>query len=267
VESYCIETGHLLLDRPIAMPGTIAMDRGYPYGSTQFGTREPHHGVEFNNATGTPVLAAADGVVAAVGDDSQKNYALYPETYGNLVVLEHHFAGMATPVYTLYGHLSKVEVRFGQTVLQGDEIGEVGSTGLAIGSHLHFEVREGRDDFFSNRNPALWLKPLSEDSGRLKGILAGRLVDSQGQPVYSDGVNVQYFPDRAGAQAAAWQVETYSPEAHPVGEDGTLRENFALPDLTPGDYRISLMWGGRLLERWVIVEPGRITFFILQVDR
>jgi murein DD-endopeptidase MepM/ murein hydrolase activator NlpD len=267
VVSYCIETGHLALERPIALPGTIAMDRGYPYGSTEYGTREPHHGVEFNNPFGTPVLAVADGKVVAAGDDSRKSFAIYPNTYGNLVVLEHHLASMAAPVYTLYGHLSKVEVQFGQTVRQGEEIGEVGSTGLAIGSHLHFEVREGQNDYDSNRNPALWLKPLSGPAGRLKGILAGRLEDGKGKPLYSDAVNIQYFPDRNGPPAVAWPVETYAPEAHPVGEDDTLRENLTLADLTPGDYRISLMWGGRLIERWVVVEPGSITFFIIQVDR
>ena len=137
-EDYCIEAGHFFLDRPITLPGTDTIDRGYPYGSTEGGTRDPHHGVEFYNASGTPVLAAADGLVVVAGDDSQTIYAIHPNSYGNIIVLEHHFTGIALPVFTVYGHLSKIEVQAGQTVRSGDRIGEVGATGAAIGSHLHF---------------------------------------------------------------------------------------------------------------------------------
>jgi len=267
LESYCIETGHFFLDRPIAMPGTISIDRGYPYGTTEGGTRDPHHGVEFNNASGTPVLAAADGRVVVAGDDSQKIYAIYSNSYGNLIVIEHHFPGIAQTVFTLYGHLSRVEVQVGQTVESGAEIGRVGSTGAAIGSHLHFEVRLGQDDYDSNRNPVLWLKPLAEASGGgALGVLAGRAEDAQGQPIQTTALNIQYFADPNGPQSAAWPVETYTPSGHPVKADDAWNENFTLGDLQPGNYRISLMWGGRLYERWVEVFPGQLTFFVLQVD-
>ncbi|HTX92146.1 MAG TPA: M23 family metallopeptidase [Anaerolineales bacterium] len=267
VKGYCIENGHFYFDRPIALPGTITIDRGYPYGTTEGGTREPHHGVEFYNASGTPVLAAADGVVAVAGNDSQTIYAVHTNSYGNLIVLEHHFPGIDEAVYTVYGHLSKVEVQVGQTVRAGDEIGKVGATGAAIGSHLHFEVRLGQNTYDSNRNPVLWLKPLDGADGTQFGALAGRLVDAQGNPLHVTDMNIQYFPDRNGPQAAAYQMETYAPEAHPVRSDDTWNENFAMSDIPAGNYRISKIWGGRLYEDWIVVEPGKVTFFVFQIGQ
>lgn len=263
--SYCIQNGYFFLARPIALPGTVTIDPGYPYGSTAGGTLEPHHGVEFYNGSGTPVLAAADGQVVAAADDSQTIYALTPNIYGNLVVLEHHFSGNTAALFTLYGHLSRVEVQLGQQVKQGDEIGLVGMTGIAVGSHLHFEVRQGADDYDSNRNPVLWLQPLLSANGAPLGVLAGRVEDGQGHPIHTSGVHIQYFPERDSPQAAAWQVETYAPEAHPVHGEDPWNENFTLGDLKPGDYRVSLIWGGKLLERWLMVEAGKITFIIIKV--
>ncbi len=266
-ESYCVEAGHFFLDRPIALPGTIMIDRGYPYGTTEGGTRDPHHGVEFNNATGTPVLAAADGRIVAAANDSQTIFAIYPNSYGNLVVIEHRFPGIPEPVYTVYGHLSRVEVQTGQTVHSGEEIAQVGATGAAIGSHLHFEVRLGQDNYDSNRNPVLWLKPLVDDAGGVTmGALTGRVENTLGELISTDALNIQYFADRNGTQTAAWPVETYVFTDHPVQSDDTWNENMAMSDLQPGDYRISLMWGGRLYERWVKVFPGELTFFVFQVD-
>ncbi len=263
--TYCIYSYLFPLKRPIALPGTISFDAGYPYGSTEGGTREPHHGVEFENASGTPVLAAADGVVAVAGDDSQVVYGLSPHTYGNLVVLEHHLPGFDVPIYSLYGHLSQVEVSVGQQVRQGDEIGRVGMTGIAIGSHLHFEVREGADNYDSNRNPALWLKPLDGPDGAPLGVLAGRLVDEQGHQLDSGELNIQYFPDSNGQQAGAWQLETYAPEEHPVHGEDMWGENFAKGDLMPGNYRLSFMWGGKLYEKWVKVGSGELTVVVFKV--
>jgi murein DD-endopeptidase MepM/ murein hydrolase activator NlpD len=264
--SYCIEDGHFVLDRPIAPPGTVRIDSGYPYGSTEGGTRDPHHGVEFYNASGTPVLAAAPGIVVVAGDDSQNNYALLPDTYGNLIILEHHFEGIVQPVYTLYAHLSRVEVQVGQTARQGDEIGQVGATGIATGSHLHFEVRLGKNNYDSNRNPVLWLKPLADEAGIGLGVLAGRVEDSQGNLLETDALNIQYFARPGGPQSAAWQVNSYAPEEHPVRRDNALNETFAMGDLPAGDYRISLIQNGRLYERQIQVEPGRLTFFVLRID-
>lgn len=253
--TYCIESGHFLLERPIALPATITIDPSYPYGSTQNGTRQPHHGVEFYNASGTPVLAAADGVVIVAGDDKEgATFSPWPNFYGNLIVLEHRLPGINQPVYTLYGHLSKIEAQSGLNVRAGEKIGEVGASGAAIGSHLHFEVRLGENTYESTRNPELWLQPHRSANGQLSGVLAGRILDAQGNPIVAP-LNAQYFPDPAKAAEMAYQPEIYQE----VRSDDLWQETFALGDLPVGHYRISYIWAGVLYERWVEVHPGKLT--------
>jgi murein DD-endopeptidase MepM/ murein hydrolase activator NlpD len=204
--------------------------------------------------------------VVIAGDDSQTVYGPVANFYGNLIVLEHHFPGIDQPIFTLYGHLSKIDVSTGQAVQAGEVIGEVGATGAAIGSHLHFELREGQDDYDSNRNPVLWMKPLVGEDGNSLGVIAGQLLDAQGNPTYTNGINLQYFLDPNGPQSAAYPVETYAPEKHPVHGDDTWNENFAFGDLPAGRYRISLMWGGKLYERWLEVQPGKVTLVVLKLN-
>ena len=86
-----------------------------------------HEGVDLGAAYGSPIAAAAAGVVI---------YAGWESGYGNLVVIDHG-GGLATA----YGHQSRIAVSFGQSVSQGETIGYVGSTGHSTGPHLHFEVR------------------------------------------------------------------------------------------------------------------------------
>ncbi|MFN6953242.1 MAG: peptidoglycan DD-metalloendopeptidase family protein [Acetobacteraceae bacterium] len=87
-----------------------------------------HRGVDFAAPTGTPVYAAADGVVESVR---------FERGYGNVVRLRHQ-GGMMT----LYAHLSRFApgMRAGVRVRQGQTIGRVGSTGMSTGPHLHYEV-------------------------------------------------------------------------------------------------------------------------------
>jgi murein DD-endopeptidase MepM/ murein hydrolase activator NlpD len=87
-----------------------------------------HTGLDLVLPQGSPILAADDGVVALVGTGSTG--------YGNYIVLEHS-GGLAT----LYGHLSKALVKPGDQVVQGQPIGQEGSTGNSTGPHLHFELR------------------------------------------------------------------------------------------------------------------------------
>jgi murein DD-endopeptidase MepM/ murein hydrolase activator NlpD len=90
------------------------------------GSREFHKGVDIVAPTGTPVRAAADGLVTAAGRMSG---------YGSMVHLAHGY-GMGTR----YGHLSRIVVTPGQRVKRGDIVGYVGSTGRSTGPHLHYEV-------------------------------------------------------------------------------------------------------------------------------
>ncbi len=88
-----------------------------------------HNGVDYGAPTGTPVRSVGDGVVESAGRQ---------EGYGNMVQLQHG-AGKTT----VYAHLSRIDVRKGQRVEQGQRIGAVGSTGWATGPHLHFEFKTG----------------------------------------------------------------------------------------------------------------------------
>ncbi|MFN3649059.1 MAG: murein hydrolase activator EnvC family protein [Armatimonadota bacterium] len=89
--------------------------------------RRLHSGVDIGAGTGSPVYAAADGEVF---------FASWRGGYGKCIILLH-----GGGVSTLYGHLSRIDVRSGQDVRRGQRIGAVGSTGLSTGPHLHFEVR------------------------------------------------------------------------------------------------------------------------------
>ena len=92
-------------------------------------TQRAHTGVDYAAPTGTPVMSVADGVVTE---------SSYQGAYGNMVVIQHNARQS-----TVYAHLSRMQVKRGQTIKQGDIIGAVGSTGLSTGPHLHFEFRIG----------------------------------------------------------------------------------------------------------------------------
>ena len=127
----------LLLDDRLArktVPTTMPIAAGYY--SSNYGQRiDPftgrssfHTGVDLIAPPGTPVLAAAGGVVAKVG--------FIPE-YGNLVDIDHD-----NGLTSRYAHLSKSLVKTGEIVMKGQKIALVGQTGRTTGPHLHFEVRE-----------------------------------------------------------------------------------------------------------------------------
>jgi murein DD-endopeptidase MepM/ murein hydrolase activator NlpD len=88
-----------------------------------------HTGVDISAPTGTPVKAAADGVVS---------YAQYFGGYGRLVIVTH-----SSGIQTYYAHLSKFDVIAGQEIRQSELVGRVGSTGRVTAPHLHYEVRVG----------------------------------------------------------------------------------------------------------------------------
>jgi len=90
-------------------------------------TYRVHFGLDFAAPSGTPIYATADGVVKVAGFNS--------DGYGNKVVIDHGFG-----YQTLYGHMVRVNVNPGQSVVRGSVIGYVGSTGKSTGPHCHYEV-------------------------------------------------------------------------------------------------------------------------------
>ena len=93
------------------------------------GRMRAHKGVDYAARSGTPIMAAGDGRV---------EYAGWKNGYGKTVIINH---GQGRS--TLYGHMSSINIKRGQSVSQGSTIGRVGSTGLATGPHLHYEFRVG----------------------------------------------------------------------------------------------------------------------------
>lgn len=91
------------------------------------GSREFHSGLDVGAPEGTPVYAVRDATVAEVGEDN---------VMGRYVVLTHPGG-----YQTVYGHLASINATIGEEVITGFILGTVGSTGLATGPHLHFEVR------------------------------------------------------------------------------------------------------------------------------
>jgi murein DD-endopeptidase MepM/ murein hydrolase activator NlpD len=123
-----LSLGNVNLLFPLSIPAAITSAFGWRIhpvmGSSRF-----HAGTDLGAPQGTPVLAAFSGKVAI---------ADFMGGYGLAVVVRHQ----KDTEETLYGHLSEIFVKPGETVKQGEVIGRVGSTGLSTGPHLHFEFRK-----------------------------------------------------------------------------------------------------------------------------
>ncbi|MGH8638416.1 MAG: M23 family metallopeptidase [Burkholderiales bacterium] len=106
-----------------------------PFNASGFGMRiDPftgmqamHEGIDFLADVGSPIVAAAGGVVIFAG--------FHPQ-YGNVVDIDH-----GNDLVTRYAHAAKLHVREGDVVQRGRRVADVGSTGRSTGPHLHFEVR------------------------------------------------------------------------------------------------------------------------------
>lgn len=239
---YCIVDWNFLFQRPILPPGTDSVDLTYLYATTQNGKRDPHHGVEFQNAFGTPVYAAGSGEVVFADSDKSVKFSPWANFYGNVVIIRH-----ADEFYTLYAHLSNIFVDAGEPVKAGDVIGEVGATGGATGSHLHFEVRRGSDyaDYFSTQNPELWLVP-QPGSGTLSITLKMDAERNYERPlVISRLMN--------GNVAFTYYLTSYTRGFEHNEEDAVLGS------LPSGQYKIQFNDASGLRERIVMIVEGRLT--------
>ena len=113
-------------------PSTERYVSGYEYSPAT-----NHYGIDIAGRLGYPIYAADNGVVVYAG---WNDYG-----YGEMVVIDHGYGWQ-----TLYAHLSVINVGCGQEVYRGDTIGQMGSTGLSSGPHLHFEMR---NDEYGRVNP------------------------------------------------------------------------------------------------------------------
>lgn len=129
IQGYIKESRSIYRATPNIWPtyGSISSHYGsrrHPWGYDNF-----HPGIDIANRKGTPIRAAADGII---------RLASYEGGYGRLVLIEHGYG-----YTTLYGHMSAFNIKVGQRVKRGQIIGYVGASGRATGPHLHYEVRIG----------------------------------------------------------------------------------------------------------------------------
>ena len=129
-EKYLKKIGNSLSHIPLGMPfkGKITSSFGHrenPFGG--YGV-ETHRGMDIKGPMGAPVKSMAKGKVVFSGIKGG---------YGNCIILEH-----GSGFETLYGHLSKINVKNGQNIDIGQQIGYLGSTGRSTGPHLHYEVHQ-----------------------------------------------------------------------------------------------------------------------------
>ena len=152
-----------------------------------------HDGLDFAMPIGTPVLAADDGTVVMAGGI----------IYGVTVVIQHSWGK------SYYGHLSKVEVKLGQTISKGDEIALSGNSGIVTGAHLHFGIK------FNQNNP---------QNGFYGKIDPSPYLGLTSIPVFSSFDNT--------TKAIVWNVDVKK------GDNLNLSYSFRVPPISPEFYTL-----------------------------
>jgi murein DD-endopeptidase MepM/ murein hydrolase activator NlpD len=240
---------HFYFSRPIAADVVNWPLANYRYGSFFPGTEIIHTGVDIDAPRSTPVLAAAAGKISWVG------YGLYygsknpKDPYGLAVTIQHDFGWKNDRLYTVYAHMDRADVVPGQRVEKGQMLGIVGDTGNTTGPHLHFEVRVHKDNFFSTRNPELWLAPPQG-----WGVLVGTLKNTNGSILTGQEVVVTSL--ESGRE---WVVVSYGDQT--IHNDDYYNENAALSDLPAGKYQVTIAYLEKNYERNIEIYPGAISYF------
>ncbi len=152
-----------MLVRPV--PGAITSGFGMRFHPI-LGYTRMHTGVDMHAAYGEPIKAAASGRII---------FAAVRGGYGNCIIIDHG-GGMTT----LYGHQSSLNVSYDDHVTAGDVIGYVGSSGLATGPHLHFEVR-------------IWGKPVDPGPVPVGAVMPGEKVVARNRKARHDYEIVDTF--------------------------------------------------------------------------
>jgi murein DD-endopeptidase MepM/ murein hydrolase activator NlpD len=248
---------HTWFKRPIALTDQPHIDQTYRFGSTMGGNFQPHQGVEFNNADGTPVHAIGDGVVVHSG----------PAERGALTVAIKHDRRLTADgkqlfLFSVYYHNSKLIAQVGQRVKAGDVIALVGNTGRATNDHMHLEVHASPFDSTRlivdpdvryppyNTNPELWIEPMPGT-----GVIAGQVWDAAGKPVQQ--ARIYGLVKREPRETPFSFIETYGPRNH---ADPVYHEHFGISDVPPGTYVLGVEIDGKRVFRQVRVDAGRLTW-------
>jgi murein DD-endopeptidase MepM/ murein hydrolase activator NlpD len=239
---------HFYFARPIAADQVNWPEEDYRYGGNFFDD-VVHTGVDIPVPKGTPVMAAGSGKVIWAGYGAYRGGYDKTDPYGQSVVIRHDFGYQGQVLYTLYGHLDRVDVIEGQHVDVGEVIGLSGETGQVTGPHLHFEVRLGANDYFKTRNPELWMVPPQG-----WGILAARIMDTNRQLKPYQEVLVSNL-----ASDQNWKAKSYGLGA--VNSDPYYRENLVIGDLPAGKYEVHIPYAGIDFTLELEIRPGVVSYF------
>ncbi len=245
---------HYWMIRPLPSSSRNYDLEWYPFGNDVLASTLPpyriHHGLDFPNETGTPILAASSGTVVHAGPlVSNRDGVNY---YGNTVIIHHDWQWLGKDVYTLYAHTLELFVEVGDYVEMGQLIAGVGASGEVSGPHLHLEVRVGNNNYYEVRNPMLWIAPYEG-----WGTLAGRFVDRRGRPITNAEVRV--IPQNVEGPIRSQRTYLYDG----VKGDDIWRENFVVGDLPAGRYRVEIHFAGVEYRNFVEVLPGRTNFLTI----
>ncbi|MCB0105268.1 MAG: M23 family metallopeptidase, partial [Caldilineaceae bacterium] len=257
------ESDHFWVGRSFAPGAEQLASPSYQFGSTAGDRYRTHHGVDISNPFGTPVLAATDGEVVHAGLDDPALLGPYNNFYGNAVVIRLNrklaVAGGELDVFLLYGHLSQVTVQVGDQVRPEDVVGMVGMTGIAIGPHLHVEIRLGANTYFNNVNPYLWVAPLEGN-----GAVAVRVLTADGRTWPNARISLVRYA--GGTAAWARQIITYM-DVENIGPDPAWGENGAMDGVPAGSYYVIGVVNGERLSAEITVEAGRTSFVELRTQQ
>ncbi|HDD61595.1 MAG: hypothetical protein DRI65_05285 [Chloroflexota bacterium] len=256
---------HFYFLNPIAAFDIEAAYSNYGYGDVFF-ENVVHTGIDIPGDIGTPILAAGEGKVVYAGQGIYRGgNNVYDDPYGKAIVIQHSFSYQGEPLYTLYAHLDEILVEEEQEVKAGEKIGYMGNTGKTTGPHLHFEVRVGKNEYFSTRNPDLWISPPQG-----WGVLVGQILTYEGRQFEQQVVYVYRSEEDLDSNEPnnhLWIAKSYQYEA--INSDPYYKENLTVSNIPAGKYLISIPVTniGFSYQTTVEIKPGQVTFFKFHVWR
>jgi len=240
---------HFFFTRPIAMDTNSAPSSDFRYGFYYPNDDMVHTGVDIVSPLHKPVLAAGDGQVIFTGYGLMNGGGDVEDPYGLAVLIRHNFSYGDKTLYTVYGHMDRIDVEKDQYVKAGDPIGIIGLTGNTSGPHVHFEVRIEDSEGGRVQNPELWLAPPVGS-----GVLAGKLKSDFGYLI-----SAQQLTLKSLETGYKYNITTYAPVKH-IYSDDYFHENFVIGDIPAGEYEISLLYKYKWYRFDVTIAPGTVNF-------
>jgi murein DD-endopeptidase MepM/ murein hydrolase activator NlpD len=240
---------HFYFKRPIAADEVNWPLADYRYGAILPKSTFIHTGVDIDAPLHTPIISAGSGTVLSAGFGLYSGNNDPDDPYGLAVTIRHDFGYQGHQIYTIYAHMDRIDVKVGQRVETGTQLGIVGLTGNTTGPHVHFEVRLEGNSFFATRNPELWLAPPQG-----WGVLVGKLFNTNQSVLTGQVVQVT-----SKASGHKWTVISY--ENTTINSDEYYNENLVLSDLPAGDYEININYLDHTYLSDITIRAGAVSYF------